>query len=366
MKNRVNPDRKARSERVGWIIVCTLCVAVACALGYRLDWSGLGLMSAAPSGKGTPSADAREAAPGLAKAAAGEGGQEWAPDAAQEAWDDMTQELSWLVSRHRGRVAIYLEDLKSGRTWSYHPDEMYPSASLIKVPIMACVFYKIHDGEMSLKNVLTLRRHNRVGGSGSLKWQPDGSKFTVRELLQHMISESDNTATAMLLEAVGLGYAQRQFPKMGLICTGIYQEGLSLRAGKVAHENFTTASEMTMLLAKIYRGELVDPAASRLMLDILRHKKAVASRLAKGLPRGWEIAHKTGLLRQACHDAAVFFSPRGDYAMTVLTGQNGNYKAAKAFISRLGQVTFRHYGAGESYLARAPVKGRRSRQVALR
>ena len=361
--NLVNPGRQTRLGRNDWILACALCVVVsACALGYRLDWS-LDSKGPAQAGEGVPPPRAEPA--GLAPAAAAAppaSAQTWAPDAAEEAWEDMTQEIAWLVSRHRGRVALYLEDLKTGRSWSYHPDEMYPSASLIKVPIMACVFYKIHDGEMSLKTVLTLRRRNRVGGSGSLKWQPDGSKLTVRELLQHMISESDNTATAILLEAVGLGYAQRQFPKMGLIYTGIYQEGMSLRAGRVVHENYTTAREMTMLLGKIYRGELVGPPESRLMLDILRHKKAVASRLAKGLPRGWEIAHKTGLLRQACHDAAVVFSPRGDYAITVLTGQNGNYRTAKAFISRLGRITFRHYGAAGRYLARA----HRARQVALR
>ncbi len=69
----------------------------------------------------------------------------------------------------------------------------------------------------------------------------------------------------------------------------------------------------------------------------------MASRLAKGLSAGWEIAHKTWLLRQACHDSAIFLMPRGDYALIVLTGQNRNRKAAKDFISRLGRVTFRHY-----------------------
>jgi beta-lactamase class A len=104
-----------------------------------------------------------------------------------------------------------------------------------------------------------------------------------------------------------------------------------------------------MMMEKIYRGEMLDGKSSMMMLDILKHKKAVASRLAKGLPRGWEIAHKTGLLRQACHDSAIIFSPEGDYAITVLTGANGDYKSAKDFISRLGRVTFRYYGANQYY-----------------
>jgi beta-lactamase class A len=277
-------------------------------------------------------------------------------------WTRMTEELSHLASRHRGRVAIVLRDLGSNKTWTYHPDDLFPSASLIKVPVMIAVFNKINEGGMSLNDTMVLRRRNRVGGSGSLKWRPDGTKLQVRDVLLHMINESDNTATAMLIEAAGLGYIQQQFPKMGLFYTEIYPEGMSIKGGKVAHENYTTAREMTMLMEKIYRGELVSRASSELMMDILRHKKPTASRLAKSLPRGWEIAHKTGLLRQACHDSAVIFTPNGAFAITVLTGQNGDYKSAKDFISRLGRVAYRHY-RGDYALAKAG--GRRS-DVALR
>jgi beta-lactamase class A len=144
---------------------------------------------------------------------------------------------------------------------------------------------------------------------------------------------------------------------MGLLYTGIYEEGMSIKGGRVAHENYTTAREMTALMEKIYRGEAVDKLSSSVMMEILKRPKAVASRLAKGLPAGWEIAHKTGLLRQACHDSAVFLTPNGDYAMTVLTGQNRSYSHAKDFITKLGRVTFAHY-AGPQYLAKAPRRSR--------
>jgi beta-lactamase class A len=280
----------------------------------------------------------------------------------EQSWEAMTQELSELSSRHRGRLAIHLKDLRTQRVWTHNQDALFPSASLIKIPVMACVFYKVRDGQMALSNVLVLRRSNRRGGSGSLKWRPEGTRLTVRELLQLMISESDNTATAMLLGALDLGYVQQQFPRMGLLYTGIYQDGMSIKGGRVANENYTTAREMGMLMDKIYRGELVDSSSSRLMLEILKHKKAVTSRLAKGLPPGWEIAHKTGLVRQACHDTAIFLTPRGDYALTVLTGHNASYRAAKAFISRLGRITFKHYGGLPGSYARA--SKRHSQQIA--
>jgi beta-lactamase class A len=280
------------------------------------------------------------------------------PDPRDAAWDKMTAQLDALSSRYPGRVSIFIKDLKSGRTWMHNPDDLFPAASLIKVPILIATFYRIRDGGVSLDDRMTITRLNRRGGSGSLKWRPDGTKLTLRDALVHMINESDNTATQMVLEHVGIGYVQQQFPRMGLLYTGIYEEGMSIKGGRVAHENYTTAREMEMLEEKIYRGEAVDKTSSDLMMDILKKPKAVASRLQKGMPAGWEIAHKTGLLRQACHDSAIFFTPSGDYAITVLTGQNASYSQAKDFITKLAHVTFENY-AGPRYLASAKKRRRR-------
>ena len=171
-----------------------------------------------------------------------------APDPRDAQWETMTGELAKMADKYPGRVSIYMKDLKSGRTWMHHPDDLFPAASLIKVPVMIAAFYKIRDGQLALDERMVISRHNRVGGSGSLKWRPDGTKLTVRELLVHMINESDNTATKMVLDRLGIGYVQQQFPRMGLLYTGIYEEGMSIKGGRVMHENYTTAREMTSLM----------------------------------------------------------------------------------------------------------------------
>lgn len=355
---RLMPEFRLKVDRVDALLACSLAiVAWAYALGYRLDWSQADLKPEEPLERSLAAVLPVQPPEAVSLPQAN-----WA---SESNWEAMTEELSLLAAKHQGRVAIYLRDLGTGKTWTYHEEDLFPSASLIKVPLMACVFYKIRDGQLSLYDKLTLRRRHRRGGSGSLKWRPDGTRLTIRELLQHMISESDNTATAMVLEALGLNYVQQQFPKLGLVYTGISEEGMSLKGGRVAQENYTTAREMAMMLEKIYRGELVDRPSSQLMMEILKHKKAVTSRLAKGLPGGWEIAHKTGLLRQACHDSAIILTPHGDYAITVLTGQNASYRTAKDFINRLGKITFAHYeGSANNYYAKAADK--RPGQIVLR
>jgi beta-lactamase class A len=395
--SRIVVDRKfrwdiLRAQGVTPLLVSALVVvSLSYGLGYQLDWSedsghmeDEGEIAAVPAPASLPAAFPSAAPattpPSVSPPAAPTPVAEMtppaapvnrdptlpptpiiAPDPRDAAWDRMVTNLDTLTSAYSGRVSVCLKDLRTGRTWTHNPDDLYPAASLIKVPIMIAAFYKMKEGQLSLDERLAISRRNRVGGSGSLKWQPDGMKLTVRELLIHMINESDNTATKMMLDRVGLGYVQQQFPRMGLLYTGIYEDGMSIKGGRVMHENYTTAREMSMLMEKIYRGEAVDKDSSALMLEILKKPKAVASRLQKGMPSDWEIGHKTGLLRQACHDSAIFFTPNGDYQMTVLTGDNRTYSEAKDFITKLAHVTFANY-AGPSYLlAQASHRRRRRR-----
>lgn len=263
-------------------------------------------------------------------------------------WLEMTADLQKSAASYRGHVGLYLKDLQTGRTWEYNPDRLFPSASLIKVPIMASVFEKIKLGAITLDTRIKLTRRDRVGGSGSLKWVRDGTSLSVMEIIYKMITESDNTATRMLIDYVGVDYLARTFAELGLVNTNITMEGMSLTSGRPVRENFTTAREMAMLMEEIYKGELIDRGASEEMLEVLKHNKS-HNRLRKGLPLGWEIGHKTGLLRQSCHDVGIVFSPRGDYVIAVLTSNVPNYTSAKNFISRVARITYKYYKIDAEY-----------------
>ena len=243
-------------------------------------------------------------------------------------WLQLTTQLQANIQHFPGRVSVYLKDLNSGREWNHNPDQFMPSASLIKVPILAAVLKKIENGELSLDTQLPVTKKNRASGSGRLKWQQTGAKFTVAELLHYLITESDNTAMRILLDLVGINYAQQTFAEMGLIATNIENEGLKLSSRPVLKENYTTAREMAELMEKIYKGTLISKESSQIMLDLMKNLKH-RERLAKSLPKGWQIAHKTGLLRHACHDAGIIFSPSGDYVLVVLTWKGGDYRTAK-------------------------------------
>jgi beta-lactamase class A len=265
-----------------------------------------------------------------------------------EEWASMVDGLGKSSNAFHGRVGIYLKDLHTGKVWEYNADKIFPSASLVKVPIMASVFDKIKLGAITLDTQLRLTRRERVGGSGSLKWVRDGTSLSVMEIIYKMITESDNTATRMLIDYVGMDYLEDNFKRLGLVQTNICQEGMSLASGRVKNDNFTTAREMAGLMEQIYEGKLVNREASEFMLDVLKHNKS-RSRLRKGLPLGWEIGHKTGLLRKSCHDVGIVFSPRGDFVLAVLTSEVPDYTTAKNFISRVAKLTYGYYKIDASF-----------------
>lgn len=272
-------------------------------------------------------------------------------------WNQLVSELESSAKNFRGDIGILIKDLNGNREWSYQPDRLFPSASLIKVPIMAATFHKIKEGGLQLDTPLQLTRKDRMSGSGRLKWQRAGATFTVRDLLFYMITESDNTAMRTLLNYSGLAFYQQQFKEMGLLVTNIEEQGLKLSSRPVLRENYTTAREMGDMLTQIYKGKMVNKDASDTMLEMLKSLKH-RERLARTLPPGWQIAHKTGLLRRACHDAGIIYSPEGNYVLVVLTWKGPDYRSSKNYISKIGKITYRYFqGDSDLALADSPRRG---------
>ena len=327
-RNPATPVKKSAGGVVGRLLERFLLALVIVGAGFALYYSGVWL-----KGRLAPPVEERKLVEAPIKDAE---------------WLEMVASLEQASDAYPGRVGIYIKDLQTGKNWEYNADRLFPSASLVKVPIMAAVFEKIKLGAITLDTQIKLTRRDRVGGSGSLKWVRDGTSLSVMEIVYKMITESDNTATRMLIDHVGMDYLEGNFKKLGLVQTNICQEGMSLASGRVKKDNYTTPREMAELMERIYAGELVNREASEFMLEVLKHNKS-RSRLRKGLPLGWEIGHKTGLLRRACHDAGIVFSPRGDYVIAVLTSEAPNYTVAKNFISKAAKLTYKYYKIDADY-----------------
>jgi beta-lactamase class A len=260
-------------------------------------------------------------------------------------WKSFAEVLRQRTRRYGGTIGYIVKDMRSGQVVAHNEDKVFPSASLIKLPILVAAFQAVDDGIVSLNQTFTLRRQDRRGGSGVLKFATTGTVYTLQELLEYMIIQSDNTAAEIIVQHLGFDYIRAAFRRLGLNQTEIHPNGFRLTGRRVANDNMTSAMDMAEVLERIYQRRLVSADASDRMMLILKHQK-LRDRLPRYLPTGWEIAHKTGLLRRACHDVGIVFSPGGDYLICVLTSNTATYKQAKRLIASLGRITYDYYQGG--------------------
>ncbi|MFH1378876.1 MAG: serine hydrolase [bacterium] len=254
-------------------------------------------------------------------------------------WSSFIKEIKPCVEEYPYNAGLIIHDLKYGFSYSSGGHEKFISASLIKLPIMCAVFKKAHEGEISLHDTIVLKKHHKVSGSGSLRKVAPGAEYSIIGLIKIMISESDNTAAKMLTEHIGIDEMNRVFEEMGLEDTNISDQSFRMTGRRVKDESYTTPYDIAGLLERIYFGEFLSNNLSAEIVEILKLPEDT-SRLSRYLPEQFELAHKTGLLRGACHDAGILFTPRGDYLICVMTKQNRQYAAAKKFIAQIGKLAY--------------------------
>lgn len=204
------------------------------------------------------------------------------------------------------RVNVALESL-TGPTQFYHQaDEAVPSASVIKVPIMVETMEQVKTGTFDLDNIHVLQDSEKTGGSGILKTYSDQSKLTNREVLTLMMTHSDNTATNILIRALGMDNINQRMQSQGLSRSRLNRVMMDTLAAKQGRENRVTAREMNALLKKIYRNEVATPALCAQMIDILKANRDQHT-FRRFLPASAVIAHKTGELTYVRGDTGIFY-----------------------------------------------------------
>lgn len=217
--------------------------------------------------------------------------------------------------------------------------KQFPAASLIKLPILAAAFYAVGEKKISLEEVVTIQKKDVAGGSGKLKALSLPRKFTFAQLLELMISSSDNTATNKVIEILDFEYINSIFKRLGLTDTTLVRKMMDFSQRKDGIENYTSAADISYLLEKIYRRGLVNQRLSKLALSFLKKQK-VNDRLPRYLPAEVVVAHKTGLERGVVHDAGIIFTSKRDYLICVLVKGGKSYAPAKKFIAQLSLLAY--------------------------
>jgi beta-lactamase class A len=254
--------------------------------------------------------------------------------------------LDSLAGAHHGVVGYTVHNIDTGERMERRGDETFPTASLIKVPILVTVYDLVEQKKLALDDPITLLAIDKVPGSGLLQFMHDRSIFTVHDAAWLMITISDNTATNLLLDRIIIRRVWDKMEKLGLPHTKVHSKSF-LRIASVAMDSsvkyglgVTTPNEMARLFELLANGKAVSPAADSAMLDILAHNENF-EKMERFVP-GLEIPHKTGETDQVRTECSLF-PLQSRVVACVMTKENQDQRwlidnEAQVMMARMGEA----------------------------
>ncbi len=239
-----------------------------------------------------------------------------------------------------GHFSVFAKNLSTGKIISYRPDDVFPSASVIKVPVLLELYRRVEENRLSLDHLLLLKKEDQVGGSGVLKDLTPNTEYSLRDLATLMITVSDNTATNLLIDYLGVESVNTTLQRMGTANTELVRALQRVPSGPHDRINHTTAADMALLMERLANGEAISLATSEQMVSILQRCQGPVSITKAPTEPRWvgatsvTVAHKTGSLSQASHDVGIVYSPRLNYVAALLS-EGAPYPQ---LLQRIGQI----------------------------
>ena len=265
------------------------------------------------------------------------------PAGAQNAPDSQLQAtVEQIAAQHHGQVSVYAKDLKTGQTIAVKADEPVQTASVIKLALLYEAMEQIHAGKAHWDDKVVLTKENQTDGSGVLGFFDTPTTLTLKDVLSMMVITSDNTATNVAIDKIGLDAVNAEMGRLGLKNTWLYKKVGKPPSGPMPADQKkfglgkTTAREMATLMERIVTCRLgdndapptdADHAICNVSLHMLRSQF-----YRDGVPRylepidsseeGSAIANKTGALDEVRNDVDAVATKNGLLILSIFTWDN--------------------------------------------
>jgi beta-lactamase class A len=205
-------------------------------------------------------------------------------------------EIKNLTASLRGTYGLYVYRSKDGQDYGLNQEEVFPAASLMKLPVILTLYQQAEADKIDLDTNYQLQAKDKRGGAGILQGKPVGSSYSYRELANLMGQYSDNTANNILINILGSQLIQKKIADIGL--------------SQTSWEKYTsTPHDMGLFFRKLYQGEMVNTEHRREILEILTNTN-FEDRIPAGVPSGIKVAHKIGTEMGVYADAGIVFAPQ--------------------------------------------------------
>jgi beta-lactamase class A len=210
---------------------------------------------------------------------------------------NLTQDL-------QGEYGLYVYNLSLKNEYGFSQKEIFPAASLMKLPVMLCFYQEVEKGNLNLETKYTLSEKDKVSGAGILQGKPAGSAYSYLQLVEYMGQYSDNTAFKVVRRVLGDEKIQQTIDKLGMDDTSLT-------------DFETTPQDMGLFFQKLYEGRIVSNQHRDQMLGFLT-KTSFEDWLPAGLPKEIRFAHKIGKDLGTFSDAGIVLTNQ-PYVIVVMS-----------------------------------------------
>ena len=281
--------------------------------------------------------------------------QSAAPSAGKQQilWQKLESQIQEIDQHLDGVMGIAIEDLTTGDHFFLHENEVFAQASSIKITVLANLYLQAQQGKLKLNDLYTVQQSDLVPDSDIMNGLTPGvTRVTLRDLATMMVAVSDNSATNVLIDKVGMQNVNGMLDSLGLTHTRLRRKMMDLEAAKEGRENISTPREMMQLLDAICHGKLLNQESTADFFKMLSTGKA--SFIPRELPPDLKVANKPGELEAVRNDSGIVFVEGRPYVICVMTGYLRNERDGEDAISKVSLATWRMFDR----LSRATEYGR--------
>ncbi|MBZ5685148.1 MAG: class A beta-lactamase-related serine hydrolase [Acidobacteriia bacterium] len=277
-----------------------------------------------------------------------------APSAKQKVlWQKLESKIEQVDRNLDGVMGVAIEDLTTGDHYFLREDEVFAQASSIKITVLANLYLQAQQGKLKLTDLYTVQTSDLVPDSDIVNGLTPGvTRITLRDLATMMVAVSDNSATNVLIDRVGMQNVNAMLDGLGLSHTRLRRKMMDLEAAKQGRENISTPREMMTLLDAIYHGKLLNKESTGDFFKMLSTNKQ--SFIPRDLPPDLKVANKPGELEAVRNDSGIVFVEGRPYVICVMTGFLRNERDGEEAITKVSLETWRMFDR----LSRATEYGR--------
>jgi beta-lactamase class A len=266
-------------------------------------------------------------------------------DKQQVLWERLRAAVGDIEQQLDGVLGVAILDLTTGQQLLVHPDEVFPQASSIKIAVLAELYRQAEQsaagstGKAKLTDRYVVQASDLVPDSNIMGGLTAGvTALTNRDLATIMVAVSDNSATNVLIDRVGMDNVHSLMQRLGLQHTELRRKMMDLKAAAEGRENISTPREMMRLLEQLYRGKVIGQPLLEDFFTVLATPKE--SWLPRNLPEGQRIANKPGALEGVRNDSGIVFLKNRPYVICVMTTYLASERDGEDAITHISAATY--------------------------